>query len=325
MDAVTILRERIDIDRLLEHYNFENIKSERNYIRACCKVHNGDNPTSFVFNRSNGLWWCHTGDCGGGDVFALVEKMQSLSFKQAVEWVANFYDVDISDMQIMERKLDYVKDIQKWIKMMQGKKKKKVEEFHINEEIKNVLEYKSFKPETLRKFGLGFASSVTLFRGDGSPYTLKNRLIFPIIFDDVQIALSLRRTKVNDVPKWSHQPANRDMGDYLYNYDVCKDKPTIVISEGITDVWAWWEVGVNAVACFGSHMTDMQYKLLLKTGADLVFAYDGDNAGRTAQTKAIGMFKNKANLKQIIFQDGEDPENIDRERLYEYFTNRQRC
>ena len=151
-----------------------------------------------------------------------------------------------------------------------------------------------------------FAKQIELDKKNGDKYVLFNRLVFPIIYSDVQIGASLRRTKSSDYPKWSHQPANIDTGKILYNYDNAKHSSKIV--EGITDVWAYHEIGVDAVATFGAHLTKDQYKLLLTTGADIILSYDGDDAGRLANQKAKDMLKNKANVKEVIFNQGNDPE-----------------
>ena len=94
--------------------------------------------------------------------------------------------------------------------------------------------------------------------------------------------------------------------------------------EGIVDVMAFYEIGIPAVCTFGANITDKQYSLLIKTGADLVFAYDGDKAGIKVTNKAIEMFKNKANISVIEFSEGKDPANISRKELLELYERRKR-
>lgn len=320
MDAITLLKQQ-EVEPLLEHLQFSEINSEGAYIRSCCKIHGGDNPTAFVFNKDNGLWWCHTGNCGGGDIFSLVSKMKNINFRESVDWLASFYQVNIDGMVIIEKRASYLKDIQDFISMMQRKRKiKEMPEVIITDEIKKLSNFKEFKKETIDFFDLGFLPEIELETIKGKKYKLYNRLLFPILYNNKQVAYSLRRTRITDKPKWSHQPNGVDMGSLLYNYDTVKDKNEIIISEGITDVWAWREVGLDAVATFGANMTNQQHRLLLKTGADLVLAYDGDNAGQIATQKAIDLLKNKANIKIITFLPHQDPENIPREELLDYYN-----
>ena len=76
MYAVEFINKNLDAMKILEYYNFEEISDRGNIIRARCKIHGGDNPTAFCWNKNNNLWICYTGDCGGGDVFTLIEQIQ---------------------------------------------------------------------------------------------------------------------------------------------------------------------------------------------------------------------------------------------------------
>lgn len=324
MDAVTIITEHLDVDRLLQHYDFDKINPDGDIVRACCKIHGGNNPTAFVINRETGLWYCHTGSCGGGDVFTLVQKMESCDFPSAVRWLANFFDIDINNLRITERKYQYVEELKSFIKTVKSKRKKVFQQFTIEEEIKEVTKYRDFKPETLEHFHLGYVESVKLKKRDGAYYTLLHRLVFPISFNNIQVGISFRRTNSNDFPKWSHQPAHIETKELLYNYDEAKSSQIIAICEGISDVWAFYEIGVSAVCTFGAHITQEQYKLLLKTGADLVLAYDGDEAGKLVTERALKMFKYKANLYTIHLNDSEDPQSIGREELLKRYESRTR-
>ena len=111
MDAVTIINEHLDIHRLLQHYDIDKTNPEGDIIRACCKLHGGNNPTAFVINVETGLWYCHTGSCGGGDAFTLVQKMEGCDFPSSVRWLAEFFDVDISNLHITERKYQHIEEL----------------------------------------------------------------------------------------------------------------------------------------------------------------------------------------------------------------------
>lgn len=316
MDALTLLNQHIKVEEVLQHYDFDKITHDGDMIRSACKIHGGSNPTSFVINSESGLWYCHS-ECGGGDIYTLVQRMENTDFRSAVQWVAKFFNIDIQNLQINERKTNYLVDLQKWMKLMKQRKLHKVHEpFHINEEVRPVAKYRDFKPETLEKFGLGFVESVTLSKRNEETYTLRNRLAFPIIFDGIQVGISFRRTKSSDFPKWSHQPPHIETGELLYNFDNVKNEPIITIVEGILDVWAYDEIGVPAVATFGAHLSEQQYKLLLRTGADIILSYDGDEAGKKATKKVLQMLKNKATIKRVVeFEKDEDPQSIGRLEL----------
>lgn len=325
MDAITHINQNLNVEKLLNHYGFEHIQADNEFIRSCCRLHNGNNPSAFVINKNTGLWFCHTSDCGGGDIFTLIERLEGFSkkdFPKTIHFVADFFDLNIDGLEIYDRKPNYITEIQKFIQLMKVNKKKKLSEFSLSEEVKQVLQYRDFLPDTLSFFNLGYVDSIRLNKKSGEIYTLYRRLVFPVSFNGIQVGVSLRRVNNNDQPKWSHQPVNVNFGDFLYNYDNAKSANEIVICEGITDVWAFHECSIPTVATFGSHITNEQYKLLLKTGANLTFSFDGDEAGYIATNKAINMFRNKANIKQIIFKPNQDPASISRKELFNLFEQR---
>lgn len=320
MNTTSLIKEKLDVERLLHHYQFEKIKDNGNTLRACCKIHDGNNPTAFVINKETGLWYCHTGNCGGGDVFTLVQKMENIDFITAVRWVVNFFNVNIEDLHL-KRKANYLQELQKFINTLQIKKKYLPPPFLIDTKIQKVIKYRNFKIETLQHFSVGYVKKIHLQKYNGNYYTLKNRIIFPIKFNNVIVGASLRKTFAKDYPKWSHQPIHLKTKNILYNYDEIMYKNSIVVCEGINDVLAFYEINIPAVATFGAHISKEQYYLLLKTGADLTFAFDGDAAGQNATQLAIKLFQNKANISFIPFKLKEDPESIPREVLKDRYLN----
>lgn len=325
MDALTLLNKHIDMYKLLEHYDFDRVKQEGSMIRACCKLHGGSNPTAFVVNTSNNLYYCHTGGCGGGDAYSLVRKLEECSFQEAVQIVASIMGVDIENMEILEQKASYLDDVKKWVKTMRSRTvEKPVVAYQITSEQRDVAKFRDFQPETLQHFGLKYVERVHLISRDDKPYSLTNRLVFPVVYNGVVVGASLRRIKAQDEPKWSHQPVSLETSEILYNFDACEGLSTIVICEGIVDVWAYHEIGITAVATFGAHLTETQYRLLMRTGADLVWSYDGDEAGVKATDKATQAFKYKANQYVVRFDSNEDPASITREELKIRYEERKR-
>jgi len=315
MDALTLLQEHVDVVQLLEHYDFDKMRNEGVMIRSCCKLHGGNSPSAFVINSETGLWYCHTGTCGGGDIYTLVQAMEEISFPNAVQWVAGFFGVSINDLQITERQDNYLKEVKAWVKTMQSHRKSDLTPFILDVPVREVKKFRTFKEETLEHFSLGFVDEISLEKNSGGFYKLKNRLVIPIIQNGVQVGASLRKTKAQDFPKWSHQPLSIKTNQLLYNYDAVHGQPRFVIVEGALDVWAFHEIGIPAVATFGAHVTEEQYKLLMRTGADLIFAYDSDEAGQNATQKVAELFRHKANIECVSFADGKDPESVEREQL----------
>lgn len=328
MYAINKINQHIDIEKLLNHYNFEGITHSGDFIRSKCKIHGGSNPTQFVISKKTGLWFCHSCQARG-DVYTLVQEMDNLNFNESVKWVANFFNVDINNLEIAERKEKWMKDVENFIKTIKNSKEKKFKEFHITEEIKQVAKFRNFKKETLKHFNFGYVKEVELRKKNNDPYTLKNRLVCPIILNDIQIAISFRRVNNNDKPKWLHQPVSLNFGNILYNYNAIINNyyNSFVIVEGIFDVWAYYEIGIPAVCTFGAHLTDAQLKLILKSSADtVVLSYDNDEAGCIATNKAIKKLKYKMNVKQVLLPTNSDPCDVERSELLKLYQNKiRRC
>lgn len=324
MDALTLLKENINVVKLLEHYDFAQMSPDGLMMRACCKLHNGDNPSAFVINTETGLWYCHTGDCGGGDIFTLVQAMEDIDFIASVKFVADLFGIDITNLKIEERKEQYLEEMKAWIKVMKSRRSRGKKIYSLTELPRPVKSYRSYRQDTLDMFELGYLESVVLKKkGSDETYTLRKRLAFPLYQDGVRVGYSLRRTKADDIPKWSHQPSEIQTGKMLYNYDRVKyGLGDITVVEGILDVWAYYEIGVPAVAAFGAHLTDDQFAMLVRTGADITLSYDGDAKGRLATENALQRFRNIATVRVVHFEEGEDPDSIPREELRARYDQR---
>ena len=325
MDAVSVIKNNMDAEKILRYYKID-FKYFGEYIRCCCPIHKGDNPTAFVINKDF-LWCCHTNDCGAGDVFTLVEILEDIEFPQAVKKVAEILDIDIDNLVIAERKNDYLKDVERFMKYIKSKKKRKtdVKEYEIKAELHSVKKFRNFKEETLRHFDLTLAHEIELEKKDGGTFTFYERLVIPIIVNGIRIGVSLRKIRAKDNPKWFHAPPSMETGEILYNIDSCKEYSEIIVCEGMFDVWRWYEAGFkNAVCTFGAHLTEEQYRIILRSGKDVVWSYDGDSAGLTATKNAIDKMRYKANQWVIKMPDGVDPGSCEIHELQELYKNRER-
>ena len=323
MDAVSVIKNNIDVEQILRYYNVD-FKYYGGYIRCACPIHGGDNPTAFVINEDF-LWSCHTGDCGAGDVFTFVELMEDMDFPKAVKKVAEILEIDIENLIIAERKNDYLKEVEKFLKYIKSKKNKKtLGEYIPKAELRQVRSFRNFKEETLKHFQLTCAKEITLESKAGKDFKLYERLVMPIIVNDVQIGVSIRKIRAKDNPKWFHAPPTIETGNILYNIDSCKDSKEIIVCEGIFDVWRWYEAGYSAVCTFGAHLTEEQYRMLLRSGKDIIWSYDGDSAGLNATKDAVNKMRYKVNQWVIHLPEGADPGNCTVEQLRTFYKEKER-
>lgn len=325
MDAVQLIKNNLDVERVLEYYDFDKVRPSGNKLRACCKLHEGNNESGFVIDMDSGLWSCHTGDCGSGDIFHLVQRLENIGFPVAVHKVADVLGLDIANLEIIARTQKEQKELRAFLKAVKRLQTVEMPEFIPTGDTKKIKKFKEFNLSTIEHFGLVYFASFHGTNSVNEPITLKDRVGFPITQKGKVIGYSLRAVKAGDYPKWLHQPTHIKTGDILYNFDNVIGEPVVTVVEGITDVWAYYEIGVPAVATYGAHVSEQQMRLLLQLGCDLVFSFDGDGAGRTAMQNAYERFRLTSNIRFVHLPDGSDPENIPREELtihYEQKNNR---
>lgn len=320
MDAVEFINQNLDMKKILEYYDFQSIQYDGKMLRACCKIHDGKNPTAFVVNLENNLWFCHTDKCGGGDVYTLIRKLESCSFPFAVQRLAEILGLNIEDMEIIKIKNKVLTDVADFFKFANKiKTKKEFTQYTMPTNTQSVTQFRDFNIDTLKRFDLRFVSSIDIVTRNGKESTLNNRLLIPVHFYNMCVAIILRRTRSTDYPKWTNQPTSFTNGDVLYNYDSARSQSEIVVVEGVFDVWKCYEAGLNAVATFGAHMTEEQEKLLIKTGADIILCYDGDKAGQEATSKIYKRLKYKTNLRYMPIPVDTDPGAMTKDELYHIY------
>ena len=325
MDAARFIESNLDPRKILDYYDFEHISETDDSFRACCKIHGGNNPSGFVWKKSNNLWFCYTGDCHGGDVFNLVQKLEHCNFQTAVNKTAEILGLDINGMTISteanrierEQKI-WLQNQKKQIQQIENKKLRKQYVLPYTRYYNHNGDFQRFDEALLAKFGAKFCS---LYPTESK--VLKDKLVIPIFSEDECVGVGLRDTTGNSLPKWYYQPDGIKTSNLLYNFDAAKNADEIILTEGIFDVWAYARIGIdNVVAIFGSSISKEQYKKLMQTGAGITLSFDNDKAGNKCRNQAMEMFYAKTELKNIELPSNNDPADCTQEQLLSAYLNR---
>lgn len=340
MNAIEFIKENIDPIKILEYYGFHSIQEKPHEIRACCKIHGGNNPEAFIWNKENNLWFCYTGECGGGDVFDLISKLEkedtpssqkSKGFLYIINKTASILGLDIQGMDINLSENRIRNEQRNWLKQYKFERNviSQISLQNLNLFDETSDQNKRFKTETYPHYGAQFAKEVQI-----NDKTFYNKLIIPIYEfcnqsdetpDIIGYAL---RSLDSSLPKWIYQPRGLHLNNQLYfNLQYHENNETkineVLLVEGIFDVWAFHEIGIdNVMAIYGSHISQEQYNLLMRMNVTLTFCFDNDDAGRKCTKQAIEMFQNKTDYKQIQLPEGHDPDDIPREELMSCYLNR---
>jgi hypothetical protein len=100
----------------------------------------------------------------------------------------------------------------------------------------------------------------------------------------------------------------------FYNYDQAKNYPLVVLTEGISDVWA---VGPQAVAMLGKKLHASQERLLCDTWGEGVLVVMLDPDARDETDKLVQRLESKfAGGVVPVYLDEQDPGDLDRDVIW---------
>ena len=102
------------------------------------------------------------------------------------------------------------------------------------------------------------------------------------------------------------------MGVFALNLAKKSGNDSLILCEGYMDVIALHQAGfTNAVAGLGTALTQEQAQLLSRYASEILIAYDADEAGQKAATRALSIFKKTtAKIKVLRLSGGKDPDEI---------------
>lgn len=321
MDAIKEILKSLNPLDILNYYGFKEIVETETEIRACCEIHKGNNPSAFAWNKENNLWFCHTGDCNGGDIFTLIEKIEGVGFVESVKRAASILNLDIDDMEITIQTDRIKKENLKWIenqsKKFRGKRMLTYELSNMESTSEN-NNFTRFKPSTVEHFEGRFYKRYE---------DVYNKLAIPIKHNKDVVGVALRTLKQDTYPKWFYQPKDLQIGKILYNLDNALpyifEANEVILVEGAFDVWAYYESGIkNVVAIFGSALKKEQYKQLLKLSVTVSLSFDNDNAGNMCTKDVISKLNKKTDIKLIQLPKDKDPADCTHSELMNSYLTR---
>ncbi|HUO38764.1 MAG TPA: DNA primase [Mycobacterium sp.] len=343
---IAAIRERIRIEEVVGDY-VQLRRAGADSLKGLCPFHDEKSP-SFHVRPNHGHFHCF--GCGeGGDVYAFVQKIEHVSFVEAVEQLADRIGYTISysggtsvarDRGSRSRLIAANAAAQEFYAAALGSNEAAPARGYLTD--------RDFDVEAVRHFGCGFApsgwDSLTkhlLRKGfeykeleaaglsregrRGPMDRFHRRLLWPIrassgevigfgarrIFDDDPIDAKY----VNTPETALYKKSSVLFGIDLAKRDIAKGHQAVVV-EGYTDVMAMHLAGVTtAVAACGTAFGDEHLAMLRRLMMDdsffrgeLIYVFDGDEAGRAAALKAFDGEQNLAGQSFVaVAADGMDP------------------
>ncbi len=322
-EDIAAVRERARVEEVIGSYvTLRNAGGGS--LKGLCPFHDEKTP-SFQVTPARGLWYCFGACAQGGDVFNFLQKIDNLSFTEAVERLADRVGVQLRYTEDHGPRAEPGQRV-RLMEALQAAAGFFVEQLGGADAVegRRFLADRGFDKAAAERFGVGFAprdgrSLLRHLRGRGfsdkeliaaglvreSGYDFfQGRLLWPIrdsgkqvlgfgarrLFEDDRIPAKYVNTPETLLYKKSH---------VLYGLDLARTaigkKSQAVVVEGYTDVMAAHLSGVDtAVASCGTAFGDDHARLLRRLmgnhdafHGEVIFTFDGDAAGQAAALKVF--------------------------------------
>ncbi len=330
--AIELIRSRMPIRELVGRYVALK-PSGKGTWKGLCPFHQEKTP-SFQVNEAKGLCYCF-GCKSGGDIFAFLQKIEGIEFREALERLAKETGVELPQprgrtsprketLQVLELTQAYFRT-------------------HLGGEALQYLQQRGLTEQSIEQFGLGYApqswdglikylhshgvspqeglDAGVLMEREGRFFDrFRHRVTFPVLDPLGRIvAFTARALAKDDNPKYLNSPETALFKKSLLLYGYPQARQTIrerqraVVVEGLFDVIALHQMGfTEAVAVLGSSLSAEQAHLLKRAdAAELYLSFDADEAGRKATLQSLNLeIARSFVVYAVLLEGGKDPGDL---------------
>ena len=348
-DFIDDLIERADVSEVIGK-RVEIKKAGKEY-KACCPFHNEKTP-SFTVSPEKGFYHCF--GCGAhGTALGFLMDYERLTFVEAIEELAKMVGIPVpktKEDRVVNKENN---DLKSLLSRVSKHYEKNLKESTI------AIEYfksRGIDGKTARHYALGFAiksyddilknfgktakdrkqllaCGLLTEKDDGGYFDkFRNRVMFPIRNNRGEVVGFGGRVIADEEPKYLNSPGTVlfKKGELLYGLFESKksiaESNSAIIVEGYTDVIGLYQFGVgNSLATLGTATTDNHINKIFRISDQIIFCFDGDDAGKKAAEKAMKLClplvrKNKEAYFLIL--EEEDPDEFIRKYGHEQFEAR---
>ncbi|HSH53528.1 MAG TPA: DNA primase [Methylotenera sp.] len=318
-------------------------KAGANYS-ACCPFHNEKSP-SFTVSPTKQFYHCF--GCGAhGTAIGFLMEYQGLSFIEAIHELAKMVG-----MIVPQETRDENRPAQKEVVGLQESLQQAAQyyktELKKSQRAIDYLKARGLSGQVAAKFQIGYApagwqnlqsvfphyesealttAGLVVENEQGRRYDrFRDRIMFPIHDQKGQvIGFGGRVINPEDTPKYYNSPETPlfQKGHELYGLFLARrairDAGLALVVEGYMDVVALAQYGIEyAVAALGTATTPFHITKLMRQADEIVFCFDGDNAGRTAAWRAamnaLPALTDGLKLSFLFLPKEHDPDSYVRE------------
>jgi len=320
-------------------------KTGKNYS-GLCPFHQEKSP-SFTVEPAKQFYYCF--GCGkGGNAVGFVMDFENIDYPQAIELLASSMGLEVPREESSEVKQQRERNIDLYDVLQQAAAyyQQQLRQHPAKSSAIEYLKQRGLSGEIARDFKLGFAPAgwqnlldnigtsaekqkLLLDAGmlidksdqqDKSRYDrFRNRIMFPIRDQRGRIIGFGGRVIGDEKPKYLNSPETPVFrkGEELYGLYEARQKvrklERILIVEGYMDVIALAQHDIHySVATLGTSTSETHLKRLFKLVAEIVFCFDGDDAGRQAAWRALNevipLMEDGLSARFLFLPEGEDPD-----------------
>lgn len=332
--------DRVDIVDVIDR-RVKLKKAGKNYS-ACCPFHQEKTP-SFSVNPEKQFYYCF--GCGaGGNALGFIIDYERMEFREAIESLAQSAGIEIPAEEADAPKVDYQKPLyesmERATRLYEGMLRQHSDRGRVVDYLKN----RGLSGEVARDFRLGFApegwdtllktlnsesdvehaltAGLLIENEKGRKYDrFRDRVIFPIVNQRGKVIAMGGRVLGDGKPKYLNSPEtplfskSHELYGLHHIRKFTKQLTRIVVVEGYMDVIALAQFGIHySVATLGTSVGKPHLELLFRRVDQIVFCFDGDEAGRKAAFRgmeaALPMMEDGRQVKFLFLPEGEDPDSV---------------
>ena len=332
VDIAEVVGSRIDLKRTGKNH------------KACCPFHNEKTP-SFTINADKQFYYCF--GCGaGGNAIGFLMDYERMEFPQAVESLAHACGLEVPREDTPNAKPQASnKPLYTALERCTAVYKKQLK---TSKPAVDYLKARGLTGEIAKAYAIGFAppgwdnlqalcgkaiatntlelAGMLIRKDDGRSHydRFRDRIMFPIRDIRGRVIAFGGRVMGNDVPKYLNSPETPVFNKSKELYGLYEARQTnrnlqrVVVVEGYMDVIALAQFGITyAAATLGTAVGSTHLERIFKQTSEVIFCFDGDNAGRAAAARALiaalPEMKDGRQAWFLFLPDGHDPDSVVRE------------
>lgn len=342
-DLVELINSRVPLKR-----------SGKNYA-ACCPFHQEKTP-SFTVSPQKQFYYCF--GCGAsGNAIGFLMDYDRLGFVDAIEQLAKHLSLEVPrEDDGRHQQQQNLKPLYDILQKASDFYESQLKNPQVRERAIAYLKRRGLTGETAKRFAIGFApagwdnlikhlnaddrqkellvtAGLAVKNDRGRIYDrFRDRIMFPIRDSRGRTIGFGGRVLGDDKPKYLNSPETPvfHKSRELYGlYEARQQRTKItkhLVVEGYMDVVALAQFGIHyGVATLGTASNQEHLEKLFKQVNQVVFCFDGDEAGRNAARRAlenaIPTLKDGREVKFLFLPEGEDPDTMVRKQGPEVFED----